>query len=171
MVPGGADGGGRTRAAGGRRCRCWTMANPSFDLGDLVNNPNFNFINHFANQPDQDDSPFDFSDSPYTTSTFDTQFIDSSTFISTYKTNNNLKLLSLNIQSLPAKYNELRSFIISLSTNNCAPEIIALQEIWQVIDASHFPLPGYQPLLFTTRSKGQQTGKLDDKRLTHLTNY
>jgi hypothetical protein len=134
------------------------MANPSFDLGDLVNNPNFNFINHFANQPDQDDSPFDFSDSPYTTSTFDTQFIDSSTFISTYKTNNNLKLLSLNIQSLPAKYNELRSFIISLSTNNCAPEIIALQEIWQVIDASHFPLPGYQPLLFTTRSKGQGGG-------------
>jgi hypothetical protein len=100
----------------------------------------------------------DYIDSPYSNSNFSTTYIDTTTYIDKFSQNSNLKFLTLNIQSLPAKFNELNSLIISLLDKNCAPDIIALQEIWQVLDASHFPLPGYQPLLFTARSNGQGGG-------------
>jgi len=135
------------------------MANTTFSLGGLAGDPRFDFISHFAGSTDHlENNNFDYTDSPYTSSNFSTTYMDISTYMENYNSNQNLKLLSLNIQSLPAKFNELNSLIISLLDKNCAPDVIALQEIWQVLDASHFPLPGYLPLIFTTRSKGTRGG-------------
>jgi len=122
-----------------------------------VRNPNFNFIHKFANN-EENESEFDHADTPYSQSIFDTSYIDILSYLDKQRNSTNISLLSLNIQSLPSKFNELTSLIISLSQNNCSPEIIALQEIWQVSDASHFPLPGYQPIIFKTRSTGQGGG-------------
>ena len=60
-------------------------------------------------------------------------------------------LCSLNIQSLPAKFNEFSDFISNLLYNNAAPEIICLQELWQIADPNLLSLPSYHPLLFKLR--------------------
>lgn len=62
--------------------------------------------------------------------------------------NKKFSLMSLNIQSLPAKYAEFYEFIAEC---NSPPDIICLQEIWNVPDVNLFPLPGYHPLLCKTR--------------------
>jgi hypothetical protein len=54
-------------------------------------------------------------------------YYDASSFISKFKNNNNPIILSLNIQSLQSKYNELKLFILELLTHNIKIDIIALQ--------------------------------------------
>ena len=98
------------------------MANSSFNLNDLVNNPNFNFLN------------------------------------STVKNSTSLSLLSLNIQSLPSKYHDLLELITELSIKNCSPDFICLQETWLVVDANLYPLPGFQPIIFSSRTHGRGGG-------------
>ena len=98
-----------------------TMARPpSFNLGDLVRNPNFDCINHFAVAGDPHDSfnsNFDF------TYNFNTPYFEISIFAATYKDTPNLKLLSLTYIT------EFLDLIVLLSQHNCTPDIIALQEI------------------------------------------
>ena len=147
---------------GWRERRPWDTANTTFDLGSLVSNPNFDFINSFTVNPDSDLPPnhpnSDFTSNPYTESTFSTTYIDPSDYSKTYNSNSNLKLMTLNIQSLQSKYSELRDLILTFNNGDCLPDVLALQEIWQVDDADHFPLPGYQPLIFKTRSTGGRGG-------------
>jgi len=66
--------------------------------------------------------------------------------------------MSLNIQSLSAKYSVFRDLILELGASSCLPDVICLQEVWTVVDADLFPLPGYQPLIFKTRATGQGGG-------------
>ena len=66
--------------------------------------------------------------------------------------------MSLNIQSLPAKYTDLKCLIISLLKHNCSPDIICIQETWNVIDPSLFSLPNYQPLIVKCRQLSQGGG-------------
>jgi len=139
------------------------MVNPTpshFDLPSLVNNPNFNFINSVLAGDDGDPLPSagDFSDSPYSHSTFNTYYVDTPSLITQIKNNPNLSIMSLNIQSLPAKFLTFRDLILQLSSSNCPPDIICLQEVWNVMDPSLFPLPGYQSLVTKTRSTGQGGG-------------
>ena len=132
-----------------------------FNLHSLVNNPNFNFINSL-NQSDSDDDIIqltgDFTDSPYKHSTFTSSYIDTPSLLNTIKNSNKLSILSLNIQSLSAKYNNFRDLILEFGSADCFPDIICLQEIWTVMDASLFPLPGYQQITMKTRNKGQGGG-------------
>ena len=67
-------------------------------------------------------------------------------------------LMSLNIQSLPTKFNEFSPFINELFFQKCAPDIIALQELWQLNDASIYKLNGYQKLVFKSRAAKIQGG-------------
>jgi len=108
MVLGGTGGGGLL-AAGAPEHRRWTTANHTFHLGDLAGDPNFDFINNFAAAADPVDSNTnsDYIDSPYSNSNFSTTYIDTTTYIDKFSQNSNLKFLTLNIQSLPAKFNEL----------------------------------------------------------------
>ena len=52
-------------------------------------------------------------------------------------------VLSINIQSLPAKFVELSETMCDFVTS---PDIICLQETWQVADNSFFPLQNYHTL-------------------------
>ena len=66
--------------------------------------------------------------------------------------------MSLNIQSLPAKFTELKNFISQLAINNSLPDIICLQELWNLHDVSAFSIPGYFPLECTLRTLSQGGG-------------
>jgi exonuclease III len=68
------------------------------------------------------------------------------------------KLMTFNIQSIAAKFDEFKDLISSLATSGCSPEIIALQEIWSVPDPSFYTLKGYQSPLFSLRKNGQGGG-------------
>ena len=135
------------------------MVGTAFDLDSLVSNTNFDFISSLTSNSD-DTHPFnsDFSDTPYSQSTFNTEFKDPTAYCDQFNNFNNLSLLSLNIQSLPSKYNKFFDLIVLLSKFNCSPDIICLQEIWQVPDHLAFSLPGYQPLIFKCRSSTQGGG-------------
>ena len=136
------------------------MVDPGFDLDNLVSNNNFDFISSLTSPVDQSNHPFDldFSDTPYTQSDFLTEYIDPTAFCNKMSNLNNLSILSLNIQSLSSKYTEFFDLIVLLTKHNCSPEIICLQEIWQIPDPSIFSLPGYQPLIFKCRATLQGGG-------------
>ncbi len=39
-----------------------------------------------------------------------------------------------------------------MASNNIKPDVICLQEIWQISDANYFTLPGFHPPIIQTRS-------------------
>jgi hypothetical protein len=131
------------------------------ELGiDAINSdPNFNFISKILNTDlDEDDFLFNNSDySPYSEIDFKCSYIETNYFRE-ISTCNDLSVLSLNIQSLPAKYNDLCEMLNELSTFNYSPEVICLQETWQIIDPSLYPLTNYHTLEYNTRTNARGGG-------------
>ena len=136
------------------------MIGSAFDLDSLVSNNNFDFISSLSNDEDQSDQLFNFdnSDTPYTQSAFKTEYVDPTTFCNSPISSNNLCLFTLNIQSLPAKFTEFQELITLFDKNDRSPEVICLQEIWNIPDPSAFSIPGYQPLIFSCRQSTQGGG-------------
>ena len=66
--------------------------------------------------------------------------------------------MSFNIQSLPSKFTEFQEFISNFNVNRCSPDIILLQEIWNLQNPDLFHIPGYSPLIFKSRSNNVQGG-------------
>jgi exonuclease III len=60
--------------------------------------------------------------------------------------------LSINVQSLLSKFDQLLEFITILSNLNVQIDVIAVQEIWEVKYKELVILPGFQPLVCKTRS-------------------
>ncbi len=58
--------------------------------------------------------------------------------------------LSVNIQSLNSKYQELRHQIIDLCSKNIIIDVVALQEIWEIFCPDSLAIPGYQ-FVYKTR--------------------
>ena len=54
------------------------------------------------------------------------------------KNQKNFSFMSLNIQSLTSKFIEFNDMISNLNVNKCSPDVIALQEIWQIQDPAFF---------------------------------
>jgi len=98
------------------------------------------------------------ADSPYSNSVFDCKCVNENTFSQLNSSNTDFKILSLNIQSLPAKFTNFSLFISNLIAKNCSPDIICLQELWQFPDSISFSLPGYKPLVYKLRSNKIQGG-------------
>jgi exonuclease III len=136
------------------------MASSPLNLGKIEEDEVYNFLRKFI--PDSNDSDFSSTDdvnSPYTVADFNCRYVDENSFASNIiRTDSNLSVMSLNIQSLPAKYSDLFAFITDRSIHNNAPDIICLQEVWNVLDVNLFPLPGYHPLICTLRSKSPGGG-------------
>ena len=131
------------------------------DLGiDAIDSdPNFNFLTKISN-PDPDEDEFMFSNpdfSPYSETDFKCAYIETTHFRNN-PTINDFSVLSLNIQSLPAKYNELNDILNKLFASNFTPEVICLQEIWQINDPSLFPLSNFQTLELNTRTNARGGG-------------
>ena len=72
--------------------------------------------------------------------------------------NNDISIMTFNIQSLNSKFNELKELVYTLNCNNCEPDIICLQELWQFPMEAEFLLPGYKPLIYKLRRGNTQGG-------------
>jgi hypothetical protein len=83
---------------------------------------------------------------------------DMHTFCDKFSNSKQPIILSLNIQSLNAKYNNLCDLINQLSTKNVTIDIIALQETWQIKYCNLVCILGYQQLCFKNRRAGRGGG-------------
>lgn len=142
-------------------------------VDELADNPQFDFINKFIDN-EQDDELFqDFNKSPYSEVKIGSRYVDFNTL--TTNSSSNISIMSLNIQSLQAKFNEFNDLINFLATTNKSPDVICLQETWNVSDPDIFSLDGYHPLISRNRSfhRGGGVGiyiksTLNYKPLNHL---
>jgi len=66
--------------------------------------------------------------------------------------------MSFNIQSISSKLNDFKELITFFDDNNCSPNIICLQELWQFSPHLNTTLGGYHPLLFKLRNNTQGGG-------------
>jgi hypothetical protein len=122
-------------------------------IDNLATDPNFNFLNKLSNSDDDDDYL-----SPYENLANNSMYLDEHTYHTNFKNCPDFTMLTLNIQSLPAKFSEFDEFITLMSHNNCAPDVICLQELWQFPADVCFNLKGYHPLIFTLRRNNVQGG-------------
>ena len=126
---------------------------------DSINiNPAFDFLSHYSSAipADDDDNPANII-SPYSNIDMCCKYFDETEFANEFKLKNEQLFLNLNIQSLPAKFNELEEFIIFLKNNCCEPDFICLQETWRIFDQSLFNIDGYN-LEIKSRSSNTQGG-------------
>ena len=126
----------------------------SLSLDNLVSSPNHDFIQVLNNI----DVPFAGSfctdnreDEPlYNDSNFSCYYLDETSFCTKFRNTNNFFVMCLNIQSLSAKFNDLHQLISNMLYSNCAPDVICLQETWQIPNSNLLSLPNYFPLEYLT---------------------
>jgi hypothetical protein len=88
----------------------------------------------------------------------DCKYVCENELISAVRGSERSYVISFNIQSLNSKFVEFQSFVNSLLLKNCAPDIICLQEIWQVYAPELYNLAGYHPPVLRCRNGGVQGG-------------
>jgi hypothetical protein len=96
------------------------MANLNTYRLDDLRDPTFDFLNKLGlNDPETEHNhdflSTDLSDSPYSNSALHTKYFDTLQFTEKFHNNKKLALMSLNIQSLPAKYESLKELLSKLS--------------------------------------------------------
>jgi exonuclease III len=131
--------------------------NTNITLEAVSNNPNYDFINKICSLSNsQNDERFiNVNDSPYVDSNIICSYIDELSFYEKFKNDKRLSVMSLNIQSLPAKYSEFEEMIKHMSLNNCEPDVICLQE---TPDPEMFRIDGYHCPVFKLRDNMQGGG-------------
>ena len=133
-----------------------TLDRATLSLDNLISDPKYNFLNLF-HENDDDES---YVNSPYDSSTFNSKYIDPLSFTQQIKSNNTVSFMTLNIQSISAKFAEFSELISIFDNANCAPDVICLQELWQFSPFLNVSLPGYHPLCFKLRNKTQGGGSV-----------
>ena len=83
-----------------------------FSLGNISSNPQFNFLNNLNVLNNDQSEAFNFlntddSDSPYNLFTFHCNYYDEIEYCKTFKSEKRLSIMSLNVQSLSAKFSDL----------------------------------------------------------------
>ena len=117
-------------------------------LDNVRTDPRFDFLSLFNSVEDDDPVPDSFfinnQCSPYSNLNLSCTYLELEKLPDIK--NSKFNVLSLNIQSLPAKFNELTDLISQFSDADSCPDVICLQETWNIIDNSAFPLINYHPL-------------------------
>lgn len=115
-----------------------------FSLNNLDTNQDFNFLQILNNSElFTTHCQNDIDVSPYFNTDVHCKYMDETSFIDTYKRIESISYMSFNIQSLHAKFTSFCDLIQNLITNKCQPDIILLQEIWNITDPSLFNINGY----------------------------
>ena len=126
------------------------------------------FFNYFGDDPESN---------PYIDVTNHHIYLEKPQFISEFQNNVSPLILSLNIQSLNSKFNNLNSFIADLNMKNIDLSLIALQETWQIQHEELFSIPGFKLFISQrTKSKGGGVGfyinsELPSKILHNLSSF
>ena len=122
-------------------------------LDDILQNPNMDFVKYMTS--DNDDETSDFF--PYVDLESQCNYYDELSFVDKFRNNPNQLFMSINIQSLPAKFGDLSELSSLLNSNKCGPDVICLQETWRVTDPALYNLDNYN-LELKSRSKNVQGG-------------
>lgn len=133
-------------------------------LEDLKEDRRFDFLAKFEstnNHSQVDDDNYDYyqgiDDLPYSTSDLKCKYLDEIEFSKEYSKSKKISFLSLNIQSLPSKFNEFVEFLSGLGSDGGFFDVIAVQETWQLPNTDMFMLDGYNSF-FKTRNNNVQGG-------------
>jgi hypothetical protein len=127
-------------------------------LDKIISSPHYDFLSHLmTNNDDNDNDDVLNNVSPYDNVNSNCIYIDEFDYIKEFKDKKNQTFMSLNIQSLPSKFNELEELIQSFTSNNCEPDFICLQETWRIVDPSLYALENYE-LEIKSRSRNTQGG-------------
>jgi len=132
------------------------MDDQRFNLDAIINNPDLN-LNRIFSMGDEGDDDDEQNFNPFNTQ-FNATYADEKQFSESRSNRGNFSVLSINIQSLSAKFQSLQLFIENLSKNKKEPDLICLQEIWNIPDFIEFNLNGYHPLIFKSRQNSVQGG-------------
>jgi hypothetical protein len=119
-----------------------------------VNSDLLKIVKKFFNVTEDDDADCN----PYMSSSISCEYIDEYAFSKKYSSCNKFKILSLNVQSIHAKFSDLSSLIELLEAEKCSPDVICIQETWQIRNVDVISLPGYQNIIFKSRSNNVQGG-------------
>jgi len=135
------------------------MENNRITLESIERDPDYNFLNKFNTEHDilvfdQNDLP----DSPFKDLENSCNYYDENSLCSKFSTYDNFSAMSINIQSLPAKFNQFNLLINSLNQKKFFPSVICLQEIWQLPNDQVFSINGYHSPLFKCRNNNIQGG-------------
>ena len=133
--------------------------NTGLGIDVIDSNPNLNFINKILQTDDNSDNDFLFSNnefSPYSEINFNCSYTNLEQIHNL--NNSNLSVMSINIQSLPGKFNELSDMLTQFNQSNFNLDVLCLQETWQIPDPSLFNLPNFQNILLNTRSNARGGG-------------
>jgi len=117
-----------------------------------------NFLYQFTyeNEGDSILDSFDFNASPYNEINISTRYVDLEQL--PVFDNNQLSVISINIQSLPAKFNDLVDWLCALAHLDRAPDVVCIQEIWQIHDIGMYNIEGYHPLIMNCRTTARGGG-------------
>ena len=124
-------------------------------LERLINDEQFNFLSHVKSQTDDDNF---INDSPYQESKITTTYLDEIEFSNMYGNDKRISIMSFNVQSLPAKFNEFNVMLQAMIGNNSCPDIICLQEIWQIPYPDMYTIQGFHKPFFKMRASNTQGG-------------
>ena len=128
-------------------------------LSDLESLEKFDFIKTLNAPLNTNDSTFSFDHdfSVYNNIDLNCKYYDEKNFFDKYERSSKLSILNFNVQSLAAKFENLKTFLLSFS-NNFHFDVICLEEIWQIEAEELFHLDGYHPMVFKCRKNKVQGG-------------
>jgi len=95
---------------------------------------------------------FNFIENPLLSNKLSSNYYNESSFIDCFRTFQSPLVLNLNIQYLLSKFEKFTSLLSILSDKGIIFEIISLQEISCINDASLVNIPGYHPFVFKSRT-------------------
>ena len=133
----------------------------SFSLNNISTSKEFDFLNLFNNSfiHDNDINLQDcVNDSPYDNLDISCTYMDEYQCARQFKNCKKFTFMSLNIQSLPAKFVDFQDLITNFDYSNCAPDIICLQETWRIPDTSYFNINNYHSPIISQRGGNTQGG-------------
>jgi len=125
-------------------------------LAALNSDRNLDFLHHYNNFYGVDMNNGD----PYENCTIASEYYDMNSLCNVEALTKNSIFLSVNIQSLQSKFEQLKQQIIELRSKGLIIDAIALQEVWEVKYPEQHFIPGFQKLVCKTRS-GMRGGGLD----------
>ena len=100
----------------------------------------------------------DINDSPYSNLDVQRTYFDENQYVTNFKNLKKFSIHSLNIQSLPSKFTEFQELIQHFQRNNCEPDILCVQETWQILYIPSVSLDNYSPIECKLRSNLTQGG-------------
>ena len=125
------------------------MNNDNDRILNIQNNNNLNFFSKV--QQDNDE----FMINPYDDLNMSCQYSNIKETIENMKNKKGLKIISWNIRSLQANFNQFKDFIDSFNREGCCLDIICLSEIWILKNIEFYNLENFN---FVYKMRNLSTG-------------